>query len=188
VNARAPGQVVEISNPATDGSIITLNSNSSYFVQTCFTPALDTNYPSLFTVTVNGVAQPASRFLFGGFGAAGCPGLDSFYFHWTITSPGTTTGTNVLQVVYSNTNTGVTLSDTRTVIVPSPLVISGLGSDNQLVLWDSTPGVNYQVLATTNLSQPFEPISGIIPSQGTTTSFYDANLAPQKFYVIELLQ
>jgi hypothetical protein len=72
--------------------------------------------------------------------------------------------------------------------VLSPLVISGLGDNNQLVLWNSTPGVNYQVLATTNLAQPFQPISGIIPSQGTTTSFYDANPAPQKFYKIEMVQ
>jgi hypothetical protein len=105
-----------------------------------------------------------------------------------MSSPGTATGTNVLLVVYSNTNTGVALSDTRTVIVLSPLVISGLGGNNQLVLWNSTPGVNYEVLATTNLAQPFQPISGIIPSQGTTTSFYDANPEPQKFYEIEMVQ
>ena len=189
VNTFASGQVVEISDPATDGSLVALTGNTSYLVQTCFAPTLDTNNdPTLFTMTVNGVVQSRSRFTFSGVGATNCPGLASLYFQWTTNSPGTVTGTNVLQIVYSNRNTGVTLSDTRIVIVPGPLLISGLGDNNQLVLWNSTPGVNYQVLATTNLAQPFQPISGIIPSQGTTTSFYDANPAPQKFYEIEMVQ
>ena len=58
------------------------------------------------------------------------------------------------------------ISDTRLVIVAPPLKISGLASNNQLLMWDSVPGVNYQVLATTNLSQPFQPISGSIPEPG----------------------
>jgi hypothetical protein len=81
----------------------------------------------------------------------------------------------------------LSLSDTRIVIVPPPLVISGLASNNQLLLWDSASGVNYQVLATTNLTQPFQPISGIIPGQGTTTSYYDPDPLPQKFYKIEMV-
>jgi hypothetical protein len=45
------------------------------------------------------------------------------------------------------------------------------------------------VLATTNLAQPFQPISGDIASQGFTTSFLDTNTAPQKFYeIVELAQ
>ena len=40
-------------------------------------------------------------------------------------------------------------------------------------MWDSAPGVNYQVLATTNLTQPFQPISGTIPGTGTSTFYYD---------------
>jgi hypothetical protein len=47
--------------------------------------------------------------------------------------------------------------------------------------------LNYQVLATTNLTQPFLPISNIIPSQGLTTSYYDPNPADQKFYQIEMV-
>ena len=133
--------------------------------------------------------QPSSRFIFAGVGAAGCPGLDSLYFNWTTNSPGTVIGTNVIQVVYSNSITGVTLSDTRTVIVPPPLVISGLASNNQLLIWDSAPGVNYQVLATTNLTQPFPPISGTIPGTGTSTFYYDylTTNTPQKFYEIEIV-
>jgi hypothetical protein len=46
-------------------------------------------------------------------------------------------------------------------------------------------------LATTNLLQPFENISGMIPSQGTSTFFDDLNNnsapAPQKFYQVEVI-
>jgi glycosidase len=188
VNTLAPQQIVQISSPATDGTTIMMTSNTTYFVQTCFTPTLDTNDPSLFILTINGVVQPSSSFIFRSEGSiAGCPGMNSLLYNWTANSPGTTTGTNILQIVYYNSSTGVTLSDTRTVIVPPPLVISGLASNNQLVVWDSAPGVNYQVLATTNLAQPFAPISGVIPGTGTSTFYYDYSTtnASQKFYEIE---
>jgi hypothetical protein len=165
-----------------------MTSNTTYLIQACFTPTLDTNDPSLFTMTINGVLQPSSSFIFRPVGSiAGCPGLRSLLYNWTANSPGTTTGTNIIQVVYYNSNTGVTLSDTRTVIIPPPLVISGVASNNQLLIWDSAPGVNYQVLATTNLAQPFTPISGNIPGTGTSTFYYDYSTtnAPQKFYEIE---
>ena len=54
-------------------------------------------------------------------------------------------------------------------------------------MWNSAPGLNYQVLATTNLAQPFQPVGTILPSQGATTSYYDPNPAPQKYYEIELV-
>jgi glycosidase len=188
VNTLAPAQVVQISSPASDGSVVALASNTTYFIQACFTPTLDTNDPSLFTLTINGVAQPSSSFIFRSVGSvSGCPGNRSLLYNWTASSPGTTPGTNVISVTYSNSGTGVTLSDTRTVIIPPPLRISGLGSNNQLVIWDSAPGVNYQVLATTNLAQPFAPISGTIPGNGTSTYFFDNTTtnAPQKFYEIQ---
>jgi hypothetical protein len=99
------------------------------------------------------------------------------------------TGTNMIQVVYSNSVTSTVLSDTRTVVIPPPLRISGLSSNNQLVIWDSASGVNYQVLATTNLAQPFEPISGTIPGTGTSTFYYDYSTtnAPQKFYQVRIV-
>ncbi|HTQ52206.1 MAG TPA: hypothetical protein VMJ12_15975, partial [Candidatus Acidoferrales bacterium] len=187
VNTLAPKQVVYISSPAADGSIIAMNSNTTYFVHTCFTPTLDTNDPSLFTLTINGVSQPSTSFIFSSIGSV-CSGLRSLSYDWTLSSPGTSTGTNVLQVIYHNSKTSVTLSDTRTVIVPPPLVISGLSSNNQLVIWESAPGANYQVLATTNLAQPFQPVSGIIPSSGSSTYFYDPNPGQQKFYEIEMVQ
>jgi glycosidase len=187
--AAAP-PTVYISSPASDGSVITLASNTTYFIQACFTPTLDTNDPSLFTLTINGVAQPPSSFIFRSVGSvSGCPGNRSLLYNWTINSPGTTPGTNVISVTYSN-SAGVTLSDTRTVIIPPPLRISGLGNNNQLVVWDSTPGVNYQVLATTNLALPFIPISSVIQASGLSTSFLDVSNSPptpQKFYEIEVV-
>ncbi|MEI6196073.1 MAG: hypothetical protein WCS42_17270, partial [Verrucomicrobiota bacterium] len=93
-------------------------------------------------------------------------------------------GTNLIQVIYTN---GVVISDERLIIVAPPLRISGLANNNQLVVWDSAPGVNYQVLATTNLAQPFLPISNPIPGSGTSTFFYDPNPAPQKFYEIQMV-
>jgi hypothetical protein len=116
--------------------------------------------------------------------------MRSLIYDWTTNSPGTTTGSNVIQVVYSNNSAGLVLRDTRTVIVPPPLVISGLASNNQLVVWSSTPGVNYTVLATTNLSQPFTPVSGVIPANGLSTSYLDISNsppAPLKFYEIEVV-
>ena len=188
IDTLAPVQEIYISSPAADGTAIAMSSNTIYYVQTCLTPTLDTNDPSLFTMTINGAVQPSSSFFFRAVGAvSGCPGMRSMFYGWTANSPGTVAGTNLIQVVYSNNATGVTLSDTRTVIIPPPLRISGLAGDNQLVIWDSASGVNYQVLATTNLARPFTPISGTIPGTGTSTFYYDSSTtnAPQKFYKIE---
>ncbi|HEY3860312.1 MAG TPA: alpha-amylase family glycosyl hydrolase [Verrucomicrobiae bacterium] len=189
--APAAGPSVEISSPGADGAIITMTSNTTYLFRACFTSTLDTNDQSLFTLTINGVEQPQSSFLLrpAGFNPTGappaCSGMSSLFYMWTLNSPGTTAGSNLLQVVYKNNSTGVTLASARSVIAAPPLLITNLGGHNQLVVWDSAPGVTYQVLATTNLAQPFQPISGNVSSQGASTSFYDPNPAPQKFYEIE---
>jgi hypothetical protein len=98
-------------------------------------------------------------------------------------------GSNVIQVVFSNT-TATVASDTKTVIIGQPLQITSVSPTNQLIVWASTSGLDYEVLATTNLAQPFEPISGIIPSAGASTFFDDtANNppVPRKFYEIQVL-
>jgi hypothetical protein len=168
-----------------------MTSNTTFFVQTCFTPTLDTNDPSLITLTINGVSQPRSSFIFRPVGAvAGCPGMCSLFYNWNGSSPGTIIGTNFLQVVYSNGSSGLVLSYTRTVIVPPPFVISGLASNNQTVVWSSTPGSNYMVLGTTNLAQSFTPISGVIPARGLSTTYQDISNSPptaQKFYEIKVV-
>jgi glycosidase len=183
--AAAPPSVY-ISSPATDGLVIPMGSNTTYLIQVCFTPALDTNNPSLFNLTINGVLQPQSSYIFRPPGAvAGCSGMRSLLYNWSGALP----GSNTIQVIYSNN--GVVLSGARTVIVPPPLAISGLASNNQTVVWSSTPGVNYTVLATTNLSHPFTPISGAIPANGLSASYLDipnSPPAPQKFYEIEVVR
>jgi hypothetical protein len=104
--------------------------------------------------------------------------MKTLYYYWN--NP--PLGTNLIQVTYTNSIPPIT--DIRAVTVAPPLKISGLANNNQLVIWDSAPGVNYQVLATTNLLQSFQPISGIMPGSGASTYFYDANPALQKFYEI----
>jgi glycosidase len=186
LTAAAP-PTVYISSPATDGLVIPMGSNTTYLIQACFTPTLDTNDPSLFNLTINGVLQPQSSYIFRPPGAVtGCSGMRSLLYNWSGASP----GTNVIEVVYSNSSSGVVLSDTRTVFVPPPLVISSLSGSNQLIVWSSTPGVNYTVLATTNLSQPFISISGVVPANGFSTSYLDISNSPpspQKFYEIEVV-
>ncbi len=180
----SPG-MVEFSSPASNGLVIPMASNTTYLIQTCFTPTLDTNTASLFQLTINGVLQPQSSYIFRPVGAvAGCPGMRSLLYNWSGASP----GTNLIQVVFSNN--AVVLGDSRTVIVAPAFSISGLTNGNQAVVWSSTPGLNYIVLATTNLEQPFVPISSVIPANGTSTSFLDISNsppAPQKFYEIEVV-
>lgn len=192
VTTAAPEEEVQISSPATDGTVITMSSNTTYLFRACYTTNLDTSQQSLFSLYINGVLQPQSSYLLRGvgFNPAGatpaCSGMNQVFYMWKLGSTGTVVGTNVISLVYSNNATSIVLSDTRTVIIAPPLVISGLAENNQLVMWSSAPGLTYQVLATTNLSQPFTPI-GTVPSQGNTTSFYDANPTPQKFYEVETL-
>jgi hypothetical protein len=190
--AAAPPSIY-VSSPASDGSVVTMTSNTTFFVQTCFTRTLDTIDPSLFTMTINGVPQSQSSFIFRPVGAVtGCPGMRSLFYNynWNSSSPGTIIGTNILKVVYSNSSNGLVLSSTRTVIVPPSLVISGLVSNYQMVVWSSTPGSNYMVLATTNLAQPFTPVSGVISASGLSTSYQDISNSPptpQKFYEIKVV-
>jgi hypothetical protein len=40
-----------------------------------------------------------------------------------------------------------------------------------VINWNSQPGQTYQVLSTTNLSQPFAALGGLIPAGGATTSY-----------------
>jgi hypothetical protein len=182
VNTLAPAQEVEISSPATNGMIIPYSTNSTYLVSACFSSSLTTGATN-FNVFINGVLAPQSAYILRPNGP--CSNMKAIYYNWN--NP--PVGTNVIQVIYTNAVTPI--GDERSVIVAPPLLISGLGGDHkQLVLWNSVPGVNYEVLATTNLTQSFQLVSGVIPSQGTTTSFYDTatNQVRQKFYEIEMVQ
>jgi hypothetical protein len=182
VNTLAPVQVVQISSPATNGTILTYSTNMTYLIQACFSSSL-TSATNNFNVLINGVLQPQTAYILRPLnGIAACSGFKSLNYNWNNPS----LGTNLIQVIY--TNAIVPISDTRLITVVPPLRISSLASNNQLVVWDSAPGVNYQVLATTNLAQPFQGISGVIPGSGTSTYFYDPNPAVQKFYEIQMVQ
>ena len=55
------------------------------------------------------------------------------------------------------------------------------------ITWTSAPAVNYQVWATTDLSQPFSLIRGTIPSGGATTSYTDTSAAGAvKYYKVKV--
>ncbi len=180
--APSPGTVY-FASPATNGTIVPMATNTTYLIQVCFTPTLDTNDASLFQLTINGALQPQSAYIFRPVGSvAGCPGMRSLLYNWSGGAP----GTNLIEVVY--TSQGIVLGDSRTVIVPPPLMISAVNPGTEQVIWSSTPGVNYIVLSTTNLTQPFTPASGTITANSLSTTFLDVSNsppAPQKFYEIE---
>lgn len=178
VSTLAPTQVVQIAQPAADGAVLTVSNNLTYLIQGCFSPSL-ASVPANFNLLINGQLQPSSGYILRPNGV--CGGMKAFYYYWQNPPP----GTNVIQLIYTNALAPV--SDTRLVTVAPPLVISGLANNNQLVTWDSAPGVNYQVLATTNLALPFAPVSGVIPGAGASTYFYDPNPANQKFYEIQVV-
>ncbi len=178
VNTLAPVQVVQIAKPATNDTILTYATNTTYLVQACFSSTLVFSTNS-FNVLIDGQLQPQTSYILRPANSvATCPGYASLSYFWTNPPP----GTNVIQVIY--TNSIAPISDSKTVIVAPRPVIDALSSNYQLVVWQSVPGVNYAVLATTNLLQPFQNISGTIQSSGITSYFYDPNPAPQKFYEV----
>jgi len=183
VSTLAPAQVVQISSPATNNTIIPLTSNLVYLVQTCFSPSL-VSAVSNFDISINGVLQLQSAYFIRPVGVvAGCPGMNSIFYNWNVTVP----GTNLIQVTYTN---GIVLGDSKTVIVAPPFQITSLANTgtNPLLAWGSLPGVNYQILATTNLTQPFAPIGQVVTTNGFSAYFYDTSpAAPQKFYEIEIV-
>ena len=183
INTLAPAQVVQFSTPATNGTVLTYSTNTTYVLQASFSPAL-VSAATNFNLFINGVLQPAAAYVLrpvGAFGPSVCPGLKSFTYNWS--NP--PLGTNLVQLIY--TNALAPIADTRLLTIAPPLVISGLANNNQLVVWNSAPGLNYNVLASTNLLQPFQVI-GTVSSSGSSSYFYDPNPAAQKFYQIQLSQ
>jgi alpha-D-xyloside xylohydrolase len=70
----------------------------------------------------------------------------------------------------------------------SVLRIISLDGGARMIVWNSAPGKNYRVLATANLATGFVPVSGTVPSAGTTTSFTDPGpVTTNKFYRVQLL-
>ncbi len=179
VSTLAPTQVLHIVSPATNGMVLPYTNSATYLVQANFSSSL-TASTNNFNVLINGVLQSEAAYILRPTNSSSS-NLKILNYNWN--NP--PLGTNLIQVSY--TNATVPISDTRSVIVAPPLRISGLASNHQLLLWNSAPGVNYQVLATTNLVQPFQTISDIVPGQGSTTTFYDPNPGVQKFYEIQMV-
>ena len=70
----------------------------------------------------------------------------------------------------------------------SMIIITEMANSNQLVVWNSVEGIRYQVLATTNLTFPFQPISPVSSATGSSSFFFDAaRAATNKFYRIQVV-
>lgn len=205
VNTFAPASTLYVSAPATDGTILTLNPGDNYVLRHCYS----TNLPALlayYSIYLNGVMLPRANYSFLNSGCS--PGLRSVNYNYI----GYPVGTNTVTILY--TNVGVQLSDTRTFVVVRPgdsdgdgmsdyhetlagtdpfdadsvLRITELANGNQLVVWASVAGRNYQVLATTNLFYPMQVISPVIQASGESSFYFDATPdAHSKFYRVQLL-
>ena len=181
VTTASPTLVVAIATP-TNNAVLTYSANMTNVVQTCF----DTSLPHTtndWNILINSNLMPQVNYTFLNVGAnnATCPNYRTIKYNW-VNPPA---GTYVVQVIC--TNHAPPISDNCVVTVAPPLVISSLANNNQYLGWNSVSGLYYQVLATTNLAQPFQPVSGVIPSSGNSTYFYDQNPALQKFYQIQLM-
>jgi hypothetical protein len=133
--------------------------------------------------------------------------LRALLYNWT--NP--PAGSNMIQIVFTNS---FALGDTRAVTVVRPgdsdgdgmsdlhelfagtdsqnaasvLRITDLANENRLIVWDSVPGVNYQVLATTNPAVPLQVISPIIPASGESSFYFDSSPDPtNKFYRVQVV-
>jgi glycosidase len=109
---------------------------------------------------------------------------------WTGTLAGLS-GSTIQMFTAFNVNTSAyedAYFNTLEIFAAGPVVT--INGSNETILWSSTPGNNYEVLATTNLAQPFTPVSGIITATGLSTSYTDLSNSPpagQKFYKIEVV-
>jgi hypothetical protein len=72
-------------------------------------------------------------------------------------------------------------------IPPFVASLVALDSGAFVLHWPSESNRIYRVHSTTDLSQPFTPLSGLIPSGGTNTTYTNAVGAPAEFFQIEQL-
>jgi hypothetical protein len=197
-------QILQISSPPVNGMALLLPSNSVYAIQACY------NVPNansaFFSVSINGIHQSLLNYSLGG--AACDPTLQTFNCNWNLPP----LGSNVINVSYSyngeilNAQTTVVVfnsqSSSTTYGLPGyDYFVSGTSPANPagwlrlnrvangLVDWTSVAGKNYQVLASTNLSAGFVPVSPIISATNTNCFFLDTNYTkmPDRFYQIQVI-
>ena len=179
----SPTLYLQIATP-TNNAYLNYTGTFSNRLQACFdTSTSMTANSNDWNIVINGVLQPQASYSFtsAGNNYAVCGNYRTIRYDWKTPVP----GTNLILFIY--TNHIPPISDAIAVAVAPPLKISSLANNNQYVGWDSAAGLNYQVLATTNLLVPFQPASDVIPSSGGATYFYDQNPASQKFYQIQLV-
>ncbi|PWU13798.1 MAG: hypothetical protein C5B50_18580 [Verrucomicrobia bacterium] len=210
--ANGPSTVVQFSSPAADNTVLVLNSNDIYTVQACFTSTLSTSVTN-WNFYINGILQPSSGYIFRPVNQPGCPNMRSFYYNWS----GMTSGTNLLQLIYNN---GFTLTASRSVLVAriaDPTDSDGDGVPNWMEVlagtdpydpnsflritqivpgnpveldWSSVSNHTYQILGTTNLTQPFTALpNALVPANpsGTVTTWLDSSPdATNKYYRVQL--
>jgi hypothetical protein len=85
------------------------------------------------------------------------------------------------------TNLEEYLAGTQPNNAASLLRLTQIAGGGSVVTWDSIPGRNYQVFATTDPTQPFTQLSGTITASGSDTSF--TNTAPpvaKQFFRVKL--
>jgi hypothetical protein len=182
VGTAAPGYVVTVVTP-TNNAVFNYSTNQTYAIQTCFDSSL-LHTPTDWVILINNNMVPQANYTFINIGNnnAYCSGYRTLKYNWTPTQA----GTYVIQAIYTNTLSPI--SDSAVVTLAPPLTISGLANNNQSLIWSSVSNVNYQVFTTTNLTQPFQPASSIIPGSTPITTYYDQYPAPQKFFRVMQVQ
>ena len=59
---------------------------------------------------------------------------------------------------------------------------------NNVIVWTSVPGKNYQVYATTSLAGAYTPVGSTVPSAGATTSYTDVDTTDAtKYYKVKVV-
>lgn len=211
VNTAAPSRVLFIHTPATNGPLPFASTNAALTIRACNTTAADgTANANNYSLRINGGLIPSSALTLSLSPACGT-GFHSIAYRWT----NVPAGPNEIQLTF---NGSVVLTDTRTIFVTYPgsadvdsdgdgmsdlaeqvagtdphdassvLRITELADGNRAVVWESVPGLTYQVLATTNLAAPPQPISPLIQASENLTAYYDQmSVVEQKFYRIQVV-